>query len=197
MVEKTDSVYTTYEEEDFEFAPVQQTDDGRYVSNCKNHSHEDPNNHIYPVYFGVEQDGTGVTVRAVECGGPSDQYHSGPCKHRQAAGECAELLAAVLERALADEDDSIEAAHATPDGAVATDGGQVEHEPTRIERGQRWEDASGTEWEIVIHDDVFEIDGTEQRRTWLAKANAPAGTWEWVAPEAIEETYSFVGVADR
>ncbi len=104
QTKKDDSILAECSEEDFEFAPVRQIDGDRGVSNVQNHSHDDGEAHIYPVYFEVDRDETGVHVRAVECGCPADEYHSGPCKHRQTASECAELLGDVLNVALADED---------------------------------------------------------------------------------------------
>lgn len=46
QIEKANTILATYGEEPFEFAPVQQIDDDRYVSNVQNHSHDDGEAHI-------------------------------------------------------------------------------------------------------------------------------------------------------
>lgn len=128
QTKKVDSILAENSEETFEFAPVRQIDANRFVSNCQNHSHDDGEAHIYPVFFDVAQDGTVIGAHVAECGCPADEYHDGSCKHRGAASECGELLGAVLEAALATEDDVEETdADASADGqTVATDGGQPE-----------------------------------------------------------------------
>lgn len=126
QIEKANTILATYGEEPFEFAPVQQIDDDRYVSNVQNHSHDDGEAHIHPVFFEVDRDETAVQVRVVGCGCPAAEYHDGECKHCETAARCAALLAAVLEVALEDSEGETDA-HTTEqtDGEqpVATDGG--------------------------------------------------------------------------
>lgn len=124
QTKKVDSILAEREEETFEFAPVRQLDGDRYVSNVQNHSHDDGEAHIYPVFFDVAQDGAVFGAHVAECGCPADEYHSGPCKHREAASECGELLGRVIETALDDDQD----AHESEAGAEAavTDGGRPE-----------------------------------------------------------------------
>lgn len=119
------------EEETFEFGAVKQLPDGRVLSNVRNNSHDEPGEHVYPVFFDVAQDDTIIGAHVAECGCPADEYHDGKCKHREAASECGELLGRVLEAALGGEDDSKEEqdAHATAEAGesgqtVATDGGE-------------------------------------------------------------------------
>lgn len=132
QTKKVDSALVTSGEESFEFAPVRPLDGDRFVSNVQNHSHDDGETHIYPVYFRVDQDETGVSVEAVECGCPADEYHSGPCKHREAAAECAALLAAVLAVALDSDDESEE-----EEESAAVDGKKEQSGRTAIADGGR------------------------------------------------------------
>lgn len=129
--QKSNSIFAEYSEETFEFSPVRQLDGERFVSNVQNHSHDDVEAHIYPVFFDVAQDGTIIGAHVAECGCPADEYHDGKCKHREAASECGELLGRVFEAALGGEDgseneqDTHAAAEAGESGqTVATDGGE-------------------------------------------------------------------------
>lgn len=92
--EKDETIFAEHRQETFEFCEPSQLPDGRLVSNVRNNSHEEPGKHVYPVFFAVD-DNAGGDIRAVECGCPADEFHDGPCKHRQAASDCRELLGCV------------------------------------------------------------------------------------------------------
>lgn len=125
---KVKPTLATRGKETFEFAPVRQIDAERFVSNVQNHSHDDGEAHIYPVFFTVEQC-EGVHVRVTGCGCPADEFHEGECKHRQTAAECADLIGRVIAVAL-DEDDEetgVDATEQTDGGRAIADGGQPEN----------------------------------------------------------------------
>jgi hypothetical protein len=78
--EKPMSSTTTNAEEDFEFAPIENS--GKV--NIANHSHEDVREHIYTV--------TVENGRAVSCTCPAHKYNAGS-KHREAVENNTDVLA--------------------------------------------------------------------------------------------------------
>lgn len=129
MNEKSISILVERGEETFEFGEPTRLPDGRVTVGVVNHSHDDPEEHVYSVFFDVSSDSEGTHVQATRCTGPAFKYHDGDsCKHCDAAEQCGELLGRVIEAALdgddADEDSETameqEDAHAP---AIATDGG--------------------------------------------------------------------------
>ncbi len=122
--EKDETIFAEHGEEAFEFGDPSQLDDGRVVSNVRNNSHEEPGEHVYPLFFEVQNE----SVEAVECGCPADEYHAGPCKHRQTAEQSTELRRRV--RAVTSEQ-------------RAADGG------VPVEDIERVVDADCVEWDVV------------------------------------------------
>lgn len=136
QTKKVDSILAEYSEETFEFSDPRQLPDGQIVTNVCNHSHEETSEHAYSLFFDAERENTIVGCHAEDCGCPADEYHEGPCKHRSAAAQCGELLGAVIETAVAteDEDSDTDDEHDPAANAIA-DGG-VLIEPNRDYWGQ-------------------------------------------------------------
>lgn len=167
QAKKVDSIFAEHRQETFEFSAVKQLPDGRLLSNVQNHSHEDGEAHIYPVYFDVAQDDTVIGAHVAECGCPGDEYHDDECKHRVAASECGELLGRVIETALGgeDEDGQDDASGEQFDGGhevVATDGGVA------VEDIDRVRDEEGVEWTIHASDpDEIWLDQADGGEIWF------------------------------
>lgn len=94
MNEKPTSIVVERGEETFEFGEPTRLPDERVTVGVVNHAHDDPEEHVYSLFFEVDNDGD---VRASRCSGPGYQYHGeeGTCKHCKAAEQCPELLSAV------------------------------------------------------------------------------------------------------
>lgn len=133
QTKKANSILAKCSEETFEFSEPRTINGDRIVSNVQNHSHDDGEAHIYPVFFDVAQDGLIFGAHVAECGCPADEYHDGACKHREAASECAELLARVLSVTSADESDNAD--HEQESAAV--DGEKEQSGRTTIADGGR------------------------------------------------------------